>query len=383
MTSQIYLFQISVLAVLCFVLLRHVHWIYRLQVCLWTIGVMSLLLRFGVDGQLNFYSNDQRLYESIVRQISLGDTTLDIDYWMTFSKAPFTLPASALTMLGIAPGLALKSVSLVCLLGLTRLVLRNFELPSAKSVFITLYLSACGGIGTLFSVLALRETMMMLFTTAFFVSRSLVVRLLCPLLLFLLRPHLAICLVVAVAVAELWNKLRNNRLESVVSVVSLTIGSVVSGYFFYSIGTSLQYGLHGVFGHQWGIAVVTRVTSNFFGLQFLTARVESVELSLGVLLALRILLSETIVIPAMFIGLLILRPSSLDSRARSSLIAFSMYVGIATNTDFNSFRQNIPFMPIMGLTVIHLLTLSRIEQSVASGSRANSFPQRQLPQLGI
>jgi len=50
--------------------------------------------------------------------------------------------------------------------------------------------------------------------------------------------------------------------------------------------------------------------------------------------------------------------------------SFSIYVGLVTNTDFNSFRQNIPFMPVMGLVILAMTgstpkesTRPRIENS--------------------
>jgi hypothetical protein len=30
-----------------------------------------------------------------------------------------------------------------------------------------------------------------------------------------------------------------------------------------------------------------------------------------------------------------------------------MYVGLVTNTEFNSFRQNIPFMAVMGIVILN------------------------------
>ncbi|MFZ9805646.1 MAG: hypothetical protein ACO3ER_04795, partial [Ilumatobacteraceae bacterium] len=89
----------------------------------------------------------------------------------------------------------------------------------------------------------------------------------------------------------------------------------------------------------------------FVGLQFLTARESTVEFSITSLLLLRLLLSETIIIPLLFtVAVLVTRRHSL--LMQSVTWSFGIYIGIATNTDFNSFRQNIPFMPVMGLVVL-------------------------------
>jgi len=37
---------------------------------------------------------------------------------------------------------------------------------------------------------------------------------------------------------------------------------------------------------------------------------------------------------------------------QSVMWSFGIYVGIVANTDFNSFRQNVRFMPAMGLVAL-------------------------------
>jgi hypothetical protein len=136
------------------------------------------------------------------------------------------------------------------------------------------------------------------------------------------------------------------------SIALLTLLSVVGGYLLFSAGLWWQYRLVGVVGHQWGIAAVTRAASNFVGLQFLTARSETVEFSLASLLALRILLPETLFIPLGFMLTLLLRPAATTTIGRTALVSLAMYVGLVTNTEFNSFRQNIPFMAVMGIVIL-------------------------------
>ena len=65
--------------------------------------------------------------------------------------------------------------------------------------------------------------------------------------------------------------------------------------------------------------------------------------------------------------MLLVRPQLANTQSRLVLLSFSIYVGLVTNTDFNSFRQNIPFMAVMGLVILHHLKQSpardRIETS--------------------
>lgn len=353
MSSQLYIAQVVLIGCGALLLLARSSLILQLQVVIWMIGVTVLVLRFGSTEQLNFYSNDQRYYVDIVSQIALLDINLDLDWWLSYSKVPYTLPAGIFAAMGIAPSLALKTISLLCLLLLTRLVLDTFRPQTARATFLTVFFTACGGIGLFYSILALRETMMMLFATYFFVSKVPTTRVIALALLLLLRPHLAAALLVGALFVQVWESLRNHRRESTLSVAVLAVMSVVGGYFLYMFGLWWQFRLVGVVGHQWGIAAATRAASNFVGLQFLTARSETVEFSLASLLALRILLPETILIPLGFMLVLLLRPAATTTIGRTALVSLAMYIGLVTNTEFNSFRQNIPFMAVMGIMILH------------------------------
>ena len=359
MSSQLYIAQVVLLGGVGLLLLARSSLILRLQVVVWMIGVTVLMLRFGSVEQLNFYSNDQRYYVDIVKQISLSNVILDVDWLLSYSKIPYTLPAGILAATGIAPSLALKTISLLCLLLLTRLILDTFQPQTVRATLLTVFFAACGGIGLFYSILALRETMMMLFATYFFVSKVPTTRVIALVMLLLLRPHLAAALLVGALFVQLWESLRNHRRESTLSVAMLAVLSVVGGYFLYMFGLWWQFRQVGVAGHQWGIAAVTRAASNFVGLQFLTARSETVEFSLASLLALRILLPETILIPLGFMLALLLRPAVTTTIGRTALVSLAMYVGLVTNTEFNSFRQNIPFMAVMGIVILHAWTPSK------------------------
>jgi hypothetical protein len=94
-----------------------------------------------------------------------------------------------------------------------------------------------------------------------------------------------------------------------------------------------------------------RVLSNLVGLQFLSVDESTRALSVVDLVTSRLALSETIVIPVLFtLGALVVFRSP-QRRHVAVIIAFGFYVGLVTLTDFNSFRQNIPFMPTFGMLV--------------------------------
>jgi hypothetical protein len=366
---QIYILQaLMIAALLVGMCWRQSLWL-RLQILAWSVGVVALALRFGVTEQFNFYSNDQHFYATVVENLSTQQFPSDLDWWLGSAKLPFTLPATVLSVAGIEPGLALKAISLISLLLLTHHVIQIHQPSGLKAGFGSLFLSACSGIGVFFSLLALRETMMMLFVTRFTTTKSPSIRMLMILSIFLLRPHLAAALLVAAAITQLISWRQKDNSASGLSALGLMVLGVVLGDALYSIGsTGSATGIWRNYGHMWGIDVGTRIASNFFGLQFLTARSETVEFSIGSLLLLRLLFSETIIIPALFTVLLLIRPHPATSQSRLLLLSFSIYVGLVTNTDFNSFRQNIPFMTAMGLVIVHLLDQRSVRDSVEESS---------------
>jgi hydrogenase/urease accessory protein HupE len=105
-------------------------------------------------------------------------------------------------------------------------------------------------------------------------------------------------------------------------------------------------------GHRWGIQPVVQVLSNLVGLQFLAVDEETRALSVLDLVTSRLALSETIVIPLTFTLGAIVAFRTPTRRHVAVLVAFGFYVGLVTLTDFNSFRQNIPFMPTFGMLVV-------------------------------
>jgi hypothetical protein len=352
-SETLYTVQTLVIGVVLLLLLRKSSVILQLQVTVWVIGVIALVYRFGPTEQLNFYSNDQSYYVNIVNDLNLWNVALDVDWWTSYAKIPYTLPAAIITWLGLDSGLALKTVSLICLLLVTQLVLSEIRQATLRHALITVFFTACGGIGILYSILALRETMMMLLVTYFCVSRSPTVRITSFFLLLLLRLHLAAALAVAALVVFIWETMRDRR-DSTHSVAGLIAVGVLGGELLFAVGLWWQSGLQWSVAQNWGINTFTRIFSNLVGLQFLTVRSESVELSISSLLLLRVLLSETILIPALFTTAVLLRPERVTTQARLALVTLCLYVSLASNTDFNSFRQNIPLMVVMGMVVLNI-----------------------------
>jgi hypothetical protein len=325
------------------------------QILAWLVGVIGIAWMYGLQDQLGFYSNDQIIYADVVSRLLNEAWPSSLSWWLGEAKAPFTLAALPLSLIGINEVLALKTVSLVSLISLSNALVSRTSSRTFTKQLQVVFLTGCGLIGSLYSVLALRETMMMFFVYRFATARSLAVRLLALIFLYLLRPHLAAVVALAELLVWLWQWFtEKRRLGAVEAPVLVVIGVMVGDYLYSWAFQRRTLSVTPAFW-DWGITEITRIASNFVGLQFLTNDESKLRLSVSELLLLRLVLSETILIPAGMIVLMFFFGHRLRKRHQFTLLAFSMYVSIVTNTDFNSFRQNIPLMPLMGLMLLEIL----------------------------
>lgn len=353
MSLWVYSLQACVIGGLLTLLLK--DRILRLQVLTWTVGVIVVAWRYDLIDQLTFYSNDQVHYTSIVRALWSGNWTMESSWWLDGAKIPYTLSALPLTFVGVHEALALKTISLVCLLRLSHLLTQRISFRNVYLEFRMLYFTGCGLIGSFFSLLALRETMMMLFTYTFATSKSSTTRLISLLIVGLLRPHLAIAIVLAESVIGVWYWVESRHRVGFGFSPMLVIFGAVVGNFLYTLRLRDLRGIDIPFFNDWGTREVTQIASNYFGLQFLTTESWNVSFSISDLLILRVVLSETLVIPTLFTIVMLVAGLQAKRLHRTTLLIFSIYISIATNTDFNSFRQNIPLMPLLGIAIIEFL----------------------------
>jgi len=364
MSRWMYVAQVLVIAPVLYILVWRQHKLLRIQVIAWAIGVIGIWWRYG-ESQEGFYSNDQRQYASSVRVLMQEELPRSLNWWIEYSKIPYPLSALPLALSGIHIQLALKTVSLICLLLLTRTILEQNNVRCFRDQLKVLYFTGCGLIGTFFSLLALRETMMMLFVYTYTMSRSLPHRLISLCIIFLLRSHLAAALVVAELALYVWRLIIKSRRIGFVEPLAIAILGL-------SLGTMLFWWrfagfkrIQTPFSGSWGIAETYQVASNYAGLQFLTSHEAFVRLSISELFGLRLIFSDTVLIPLVFTLACILLGPRLRERHKFTLLAFSIYVSIVTNTDFNSFRQNIPFMPLMGMVVLDMLDERRLARRLS------------------
>ena len=349
-----YIAQSLIIAGTLYAFVRRKSPILQLQVIGWAVGVIAIWWRYG-EGQLGFYSNDQIHYASIVRILVYETWPRTIAWWLDFSKIPYPAAAVPLTIAGIHATLALKTVSLLCLLILSAQIIDRYEASTFTHQFKAVYLAGCGLIGGLFSTLALRETMMMLLVYKYTFGRSIAGRATVLILLFLLRSHLALAIVAAELALATWcwltARVRTGYFEfPALTLIGVTIGTILFTWRFAGLKR-----IQTPFSGYWGIRDVLQVASNYVGLQFLTSHEAFVKLSISELLLLRVVFNDTILIPFAFtIACLLLGPR-LQQSHRFALLTFTIYVSIVTSTDFNSFRQNIPLMPLLGVVILDAL----------------------------
>ena len=327
----------------------------RMHIVAWILLTSAIFLRYGSVEQLIFYSSDQKYHVYLVQRILDGSDWRNFSWWFLDTRAPYTVPAAMLNLVGIDTALALKTVSLGYFLGTVSFMRTIVTSAGLKPRISTLFMTATGPIGVLFASLALRETAMMFFVLYAIRGASPIHRILALCMLGLLRPHLAAALFLGMVIVELFGNLRktDSSWHPMIAFSSLVSGTIL-GSLLFEIGVNLLYGNQLSWRQSFGIQPTVRIASNFVGLQFLTAPDGTVALSIADLLLARLLLSETIVIPLLF-TLVVLTSRRVDRYAQLALWSFSIYVGLATNTDNNSFRQNLPLMPTMGLTVLQML----------------------------
>ena len=374
MSEQLYLLQTLIIGAGMFLLFRTHPRVVHFQILLWTLGVTGIAWRFGLVEQLNFYSNDQRYYQEVVEKLLTEQSLVSDTSLIESLKLPYTGSALLLTTAGIHPALALKTISLVSFLVLTSDLLRRNEERGIGNSLRLLFFTGCGGIGIFFSVLALRETMMMLFAYRYATRTSAVSRIISLAMIYLLRPHLAVALAVGQMLATSWSWLsRGKRIGQLWTVLMVVLSSTI-GSALYSLQSYLRSGGSDFLQGILGVSRATRVASNLVGLQFLTVPEGTVNFSLTTLLLLRLVFSETVLIPLGFTLVCFVLAQKVTFQSQFTLCAFAIYVSIVTKTDFNSFRQNIPFMPLMGIAIIDMIRMRQLERLDSRLHQSDSSP---------
>lgn len=327
-----------------------------MYVCVWTVGVIFLYWKFGTAQDV-FYSNDQAIQVQLVEQTEIHGIDFSLE-GLIGNRYIVTIPALLLSRCGINSLLALKFLQAVFFLLTYRLVLNHFanENLKFKSWYIVLF---SGPIFVFMSLLGLRDLALAYFSLYTIIGRNTGMRAASWLSIFLLRPHLAIALAFGKLIGFAYRRIRSNL--HLILLPILLVFSFTCGTYSFGIGSHFQWGttfdLPSV-GHPFTQEIFTRFFANFGGLQFLLHGPEIVKFSILSLLLLRLVFFDTFLIPSIFLWIVI-ASSKLRIRSISIYSAFAFFLGLVLQTEYNSSRQNIPFLVLMGVTIAEHLALRK------------------------
>lgn len=330
-------------------------------ILLWVIGTILIYHRYGVASDL-FYSNDQRLMTSMIESINKNGLELSIDSAIAL-RYVVTIPALVLTKFGIDSLLALKFIQMVCVIFSYKLARQHFE--SQKLEFKWQYSLFVFGPSLVFnSLLGLRDAVLSFLVLNFVFTNDRKRRFLSICAVYLLRPHLAAALIFGLVVSAAFNKFWLK--PSLVSRVALVIGSYATGICTYALVSLYQ---HGIATDNFRISRLFNqdsfldLASNFVSLQFLRLGDTVVASSNTSLLLLRLIFFDIFATPIIF-TLLIICYKLRSQRNLGIFISFIFFVGVVSNTNWNSSRQNIPFIALMGVAIAEYLAQRRKHSAI-------------------
>jgi hypothetical protein len=317
----------------------------------WLIAVCAIYFKYG-NNQAYFYSNDQYVHLENIRVYIENDgfnfqSIIPLRYLITY-------PTYLLSKIGFDEILVLKTIQIVSLIGI---YFKSKAILSSKGLSLKLWHFAfiASPLMIFFSFFALRDLTLALFAISYIFERRIQRRAFIIALVFLLKPHLAISLLFGTFALALFRVVRTN-LNYYVAFLFL-VSSYFLGAVSYSIGTYFKDGFYPGFPRElFSQAKISQLALNFSGLQFFSfvndPTFPSVTTPTYLLLLARIVLFDTFLIPLSFIFISVFLLRYLKNESFLLINSFIFYLGLVSQTDFNSTRQNIPFLAVMGIVSV-------------------------------
>ena len=317
----------------------------------WLIAVCAIYFKYG-NNQAYFYSNDQYVHLENIRVYIANDgfnfqSIIPLRYLITY-------PTYLLSKIGFDEILVLKTIQIVSLIGI---YLKSKAILSSKGLSLKLWHFAfiASPLMIFFSFFALRDLTLALFAILYIFERRIQRRAFILALIFLLKPHLAVSLLFGTFALALFRLIRTN-LNYYVAFLFLGF-SYFLGAVSFSIGTYFKDGFYPGFPSElFSQAKISQLTLNFSGLQFFSfvndPTFPSVTTPTYLLLLARIVLFDTFLIPVSFIFISMFLLRYLKNESFLLISSFVFYLGLVSQTDFNSTRQNIPFLAVMGIVSV-------------------------------
>ena len=337
-----------------------------LYVFVWTVSVIAIRLKYGVD-QVNFYSSDQQTQLEMYERLLINGLLLSPQQFVA-DRYLIIVPVRIFDIFGIEPILATKFLQAVCLLLLYRVCVKFLE---ENDLRVRLY-HAIFFVGPLFiflSTLGLRDLEIALATTYFFLGQNTYLKQFSLLVLLPLRPHLAVSLAFGWLFIKIFKKFNFRRIY--VALIVVTFFAFTVGGYGFIIGRNIRDGNAIVAPQIFDQDPWWRFFSNLVGLQFLAFDDRTVNLSVVNLLSLRLIFIDSFLIPICFVITLLSQKLEFTLNRIQVFLSFTFFLGLAAQTDFNSTRQNLPFLSTMG--VLALLGLVKRDESRTHKSLENSL----------
>ena len=340
---------LGICAVCLFTRERRVDPFILISAILWVIGTSLIYYMRGPVLQLWFYQNDQYFHWRLVT-FFLPNEISWTPHGINFLRAPYIFPAYMIHVTGIDATLSLKFVSLISLILNYKLVQSYLQrnLINVSKFHIWLF---SGPFLVFFSTLALRETTMLLGVSTVFFSRHIPGRMAGIVVLLILRPHLAVAILLGLVCGWLVEK-APQKIYYIMVVASIFV-PIWLGMLGFSIGNYIWYKEPlQIYESVFNVKQLVQIFSAFLGFQFLTVAYQTVEYSKTSLLALRVLFPEITLIPLFFASSLLFYRSELTRLKISILICFMFFISVSSATEYLSARQSLPMMSIMAVSII-------------------------------
>jgi hypothetical protein len=336
-----------------------------LYVFVWTVSVIAIRLKYGVD-QVSFYSYDQQTQLEMYERL-LTNGLLFSPQQFVADRYLIIIPVRIFDMFGIEPILATKFLQAVCLVLLYRVCVKFLEQNDLR-VRLCHTMFFVGPLFIFLSTLGLRDLEIALATTYFFLGQNIYLRQFSFLVLLPLRPHLAVSLAFGWLMLKVHRQFSFRKIYLVLTF--WTINAFVIGGYAYVIGRNIQFGNAIISPQVFTQESWWRFFSNLVGLQFLNFDEETVSMSTIRLLSLRLIFIDSFLIPICFVITLLSQKLEFTLNRIQVFLSFTFFLGLAAQTDFNSTRQNLPFLSTMG--VLALLGLVKRGDNATLKSLENS-----------
>ena len=318
-----------------------------LYVSVWTLAVIAIKFKYGAE-QAAFYSYDQQTQLEMYDRLLQNGLLLSPQQFVA-DRYLIIVPVRLLNIFGIEPILATKFLQAICLLLLYRVCVKflernNLTVKLAHAIFFA------GPLFIFLSTLGLRDLEISLAATYFFIGQNRHLKQLSLLVLIPLRPHLAVALTFGWLVSKFIKQFQFKKTYIVLTV--LTIVSFALGGYGYVIGRNLQFGNAVIAPEIFQQSSWWRFFSNLVGLQFLAFDGETLNMSILRLLALRLFFVDSFLVPICFVVTLMAQKIEHSVLRVQVFLSFTFFLGLAAQTDFNSTRQNLPFLSTMGVLAL-------------------------------